>query len=332
MSNAIKSGFLIFGCLLLGWAISSVDLASVVQLLKKMGWGFAVIVFIYAGVTWLDTLSWKNNFHPEETRLFSNWQLWRIRQVGEAYNTITPFATLGGEPMKAQLLKDHHGLSLKSALASQIVSKTTFLAGLILFFIPGIALILLSSKISAEFKLISLTGMVGFSTCIFLFFIVQVSGTMGKFCVWLSHKLSQRNLIHFLAKLGHLNELVSGFYKKYPARVIKASGLAFLGWILGLGELYTILYFLGFQVSFYELWVIEALGQLVKVGSFFIPLRLGAQEGGLILILTALGYPANLGLAVSLVARIKELAWVGLGLALGGKLTITHRPTPAGDD
>jgi len=68
------------------------------------------------------------------------------------------------------------------------------------------------------------------------------------------------------------------------------------------------------------------------VGSFFIPLRLGAQEGGLILILTALGYPANLGLAVSLVARIKELAWVGLGLALGGKLTIPHRPTPAGDD
>ena len=98
--------------------------------------------------------------------------------------------------------------------------------------------------------------------------------------------------------------------------MVKAIVLAFLGWILGLVELYAILYFLGFPVSFSELWVMEALGQLVKIGSFMIPLRLGAQEGGLILIFTALGYPANLGLAVSLVARMNELIWVGLGLAL----------------
>ena len=47
---------------------------------------------------------------------FSLWSLWCIRQIGEAYNTITPLGTLGGEPVKAQLLKERHGLSLKQGM------------------------------------------------------------------------------------------------------------------------------------------------------------------------------------------------------------------------
>mgnify|MGYP002527879203 CR=1 FL=1 len=83
----------------------------------------------------------------------------------------TPFATLGGEPIKAQLLKEHQGISLKQAVSSQILSKTTFLTGLILFFIPGITMIMNSSQVSDEFKTISIVGMGTLSTCIFLFFV-----------------------------------------------------------------------------------------------------------------------------------------------------------------
>ena len=317
MSKFLKLALLIVGCLFLAWSINAVDLASVFELLKKIGSGFLIILLIYTGVTWLDTLSWKYNFRPDETLHFTDWGLWRVRQIGEAYNIITPLGTLGGEPLKAQLLKDYHGLSLKQGLSSLVIAKTTFLAGLILFFIPGIAMILMSPKVSDEFKVISLVGMGIFSTSIFLFFVFQITGTLGEICVWFGEKTNNSKLLSFLKKLEHIDGLFSGFYKRYPARVIKAVLLALLGWMLGLVELYVILYFLGFPVSFYELWIIEALGQLVKVGSFLIPLRLGAQEGGLILIFAALGYPANLGLAVSLIARIKELAWVGLGLALG---------------
>jgi hypothetical protein len=57
--------------------------------------------------------------------------------------------------------------------------------------------------------------------------------------------------------------------------------------------------------------------QLVRAGSFFIPLSLGAQEGGLILIFTSLGMAGPMGLAVSFVRRIRELVWIALGLLLG---------------
>jgi uncharacterized protein (TIRG00374 family) len=184
---------------------------------------------------------------------------------------------------------------------------------------------LTSPKVSDEFKIVSLIGMGIFSTAIFLFFIFQVTGTLGKLCSWFSKKTRRPKLIEAFKQLGHLSELFSSFYKEHPARVVKAIILAFLGWVLGLGEMYATLYFLGFSVSFYELWIIEVLAQLVKIGSFMIPLSLGAQEGGLILIFTALGYPANLGLTVSLVRRLRELFWVGLGLSLGGKISPTRR-------
>jgi hypothetical protein len=59
------------------------------------------------------------------------------------------------------------------------------------------------------------------------------------------------------------------------------------------------------------------MAQLIRNASFFIPLSIGAQEGGLLLIFTALGMPGALGITVSFVRRIKEILWVCLGLALG---------------
>ena len=55
----------------------------------------------------------------------------------------------------------------------------------------------------------------------------------------------------------------------------------------------------------------------MRVGSFFIPLSIGAQEGGLALIFVSMGMTGDVGLAVSFVRRIKELVWVGFGLIMG---------------
>ena len=159
MTNSIKLIFLLVGFLLLGWAISSVDLTIVASLLIELGYGFILILIIYVLVTWLDTVAWKNNFKPEEAKQFSLWNLWCIRQIGEAYNTITPLGTLGGEPVKAQLLKERHGLSLKQGMVSQVIARTTFLLALLLFFVPGIFFTLQSNLISEKMQLACLSGM-----------------------------------------------------------------------------------------------------------------------------------------------------------------------------
>ncbi len=315
MMNGLKLFFLLAGFALLGWALQSVDLAEVMDLLVRLGWGFVLIFMIYGTITLIDTLAWKYCFRPQETRRFNLWQLWRIRQIGDAYNTITPLGTLGGEPVKAQLLKDGHGLTFKQGIASQVAAKTTFLAGLILFFVPGIVLILNSQTIADEFKTVSLVGMGVFSLLIFLFFLFQITGMLGILTRWVAGFSKERDVF---GQLENLDGKMSGFYRQHPKRAWLSVLIAFVGWVIGLSELYLMLYLLGYPPTWQELWMMEALGQFVRMGTFFIPMSIGAQEGGLILIFSALGYPANLGLTVSFAARIKQLVWVALGLVLGG--------------
>lgn len=329
MAKILKTVFILSGALLLVWAVYAVDMARVGGLLLQMGFGFLVILAIYGAVTWIDTIAWKYGFKPDESRSFKLWQLWRIRQIGEAFNTITPFGTIGGEPVKAQLLKERHGLSFKQGLASQVVGRTTFLMALILFLIPGTALVFLSDFVSETFKQISLWGLIIFSTIIALFFLFQVTGGLGKLTVWAARifpKLEKNNILH---QLSVLDSFMTEYYRLYPGRFAKSVAYAFIGWLIGLGELYFTLYFLGHEISFMDLWIIEALAQLVRVGSFFIPLSIGAQEGGLILIFASMGMTGDMGLAVSFIRRIKELIWVGMGLAMGWAMAFKPGKTPA---
>lgn len=327
MYKITKIIFVAFGILLFAWAVRMVDMASVVELLARLGFGFLLVLLIYGIVTAFDAMAWKYNFTPADTARFSLFQLWRVRIIGEAYNTITPFGTLGGEPVKAQLLKDHYGLSRRQGLASQVVARTTLLTALIIFFMPGIFLVMRSEYVSPEFKMVSLTGMLCFSMLIFLFFLFQFTGTLSVLTSFMSRTPFGPKLKPLSEKLESMDKLMSGYYREYPLMAVKSVACAFAGWLVGIGELYVMLHLLGYNPSLSDLWLVEALTQLVRVGSFFIPLSIGAQEGGFVLIFAGLGMPTDLGLTVSFVRRIKELIWVGLGLLLGWSLAF--KPTEA---
>jgi hypothetical protein len=68
-------------------------------------------------------------------------------------------------------------------------------------------------------------------------------------------------------------------------------------------------------VSFEVALMVDAIGLLIERATFLIPAKLVSQEGGKALILGMLGYPPGVGFAVGFLRRIKEMAWVLLGLA-----------------
>ena len=54
---------------------------------------------------------------------------------------------------------------------------------------------------------------------------------------------------------------------------------------------------------------------------FFVPAKIGTQEGGKVLLFAMLGLDPAHGLTVGVVRRIRELTYAGLGLALLAWLT-----------
>lgn len=332
MPRLIKPLLLVLGLGLFIWAVRSVDIAQVGDLLWAMGPGFPLVIVAYTLVAGFDAVSWKYAFNPKEAIKLHSLSLLRIRTIGETYNAITPLGTMGGEPVKAHLLKQHHGLTYKQGIASQVVARTTLMVSLILFMIPGIAFLFLVDDISESFQISSLTGLITFSILIFLFLLFQITGTLSRIAHGFNRlfpaKTPRPSLTHWIELCG----MMSTYYRQHRGYFIKSLAFGFLGWAAGLVELYLTLYFLEIQISFAELWIIEALLQLVRVGSFFIPLSLGAQEGGLILIFASMGMAGPLGLVVSLVRRIRELVWIGGGLLLSWGMAFKPSRIPPPED
>ena len=80
-----------------------------------------------------------------------------------------------------------------------------------------------------------------------------------------------------------------------------------LGWLIGVGEVWFALAWMGHPVSIGDALVIESLIQAVRAGAFMIPSAIGAQEAGLILLCGIFGVPPDEALALSLIKRAADV-------------------------
>lgn len=83
---------------------------------------------------------------------------------------------------------------------------------------------------------------------------------------------------------------------------------------MGAVETFFILRFLRISVPFGRAVGIEVLAVTIEGVLFFVPAKIGVQEGGKVLIFLAAGLSPAKGLAFGLARRIRELAWAAVGL------------------
>jgi hypothetical protein len=56
------------------------------------------------------------------------------------------------------------------------------------------------------------------------------------------------------------------------------------------------MYLLGHPITFTDAWIIEAMAQLVRAGTFFIPSSIGAQEATFTVVCSAITGTPSLGI------------------------------------
>ena len=146
---------------------------------------------------------------------------------------------------------------------------------------------------------------------------------------WLSSKPFARSLERALHYIQDVDEHLRSFYTQDWRRLAAAFGFAALGWSIGIVEIYVAMWFLERPVTIWEAWIIEATTQLVRAGTFFIPASLGAQDGALMLVTSAMTGQPHTGIALAVVRRLRELIWL-LSCALMGWIVMAKRRSPAG--
>ncbi len=314
----LKFLYLLIGLGLLALVLAHTDLGQLWDQTVRVGWGIGVILAIYLAAFVLDSMSWQLALLSLNLDLSNTYRIWKIRMVGEAVNNTTPLATMGGEPVKAVLLKKHFSIGYREGTASLIIAKTTNLLALIVFLVAGFGFMIATEALPSSYNLVAGAGLIAFTAGILLFFLVQrykISSLAG---TWIARTRLGRFLEDLLHHVHDMEDRLIHFYIRHRRRFLLALALALANWVIGALELYVTLWFLGHPVTFSEAWIIEAIAQLVRSGAFFIPGALGVQEGAFMIVIEAMTGRGVLGLAVAMIRRFREIVWIAWGMLLGG--------------
>ena len=322
--RALRIVYLVAGLGLLAAVLIGVDLAAAGGWLGRMGFaGVASVIAVYALIFTCDSASWW--LILAGARLEGGWlgRLWVVRLIGEAFNAIIPAASLGGEPVKALLLKRRYGVGYGEAAASLVMAKTINLIGLIVFSAGGLIVMLGDGAYATEYAEVAGAGLAALAAGVLGFFAVQRWGVASRLAARLAARRPGGRIETALGHLQSIDQRFVDFYHRRPGRFAAALGLVLSSWMLGALELYVILDFLGRPITPAEAWITESVLQLVRAGSFFIPASLGVSEVGFVVLVGALTGQPPLGLAAALMRRARELLWIVAGVALGWRLSFT---------
>jgi hypothetical protein len=93
-------------------------------------------------------------------------------------------------------------------------------------------------------------------------------------------------------------------------------GASLAAWQLGAVETYLILRLLGRPVGFAQAFAIEILAAAIEGLFFFVPAKMGTQEGGRVVIFLSMGLTPAVGFALGFLRRLRELAWAAVGFVI----------------
>lgn len=307
--RAIRLGLFVGGALALVILVSRIGPATVFASISEMGWRVLVVLcFPFSIAAIFDTLGWRFAFRDDRVPFRA---LLGARLAGEAFNMTTPTAQVGGEAVKAWLIRDH--VSLEASLPSVIVAKTTITIAQGVLLVAGILCAIPTLPPGSPLLRVMLWLLGVEIVAIGGFILVQLGGMVrggGR----LLDRLRLGWAAQRLEPLVGVDDALARFYRRQPRRLLLSTACHFLGWMVSAVEAYVILNFLHVPVSLAGALVIEAFGTAVKFATFLVPASLGALEGGHMAATVALGFGAAQGISFSLVRRLREATWVGVGL------------------
>ncbi len=294
----------VLGLLALVYYLGAGSLAAA---LNRITWGQFVLVCVVHGVSVLvDTLGWRYTLvanRPSFHRLLA------AKSAGEAVNVLSALGSVGGEAVKAWLLR--RDLPYEASVPSLILAKTAEVVAQTLLLVVGIWLAWTAGTVGSALltamaylllaQVIGVGGFVG----------VQVAGLVGK-----AGRVLAWAGVSDLGQAHRLDDALRGFYRHEWRAFLLSVGLHFAGWLIGAVEAVLILRSLELPASLLTATVVEALGAGVRFATFFVPASLGTLEGANAAAFTTLGWAAGAGLAFTLVRRARQAVWIALGVAI----------------
>ena len=228
--------------------------------------------------------------------------LW-ARWIGESVNGLLPVLQVGGNVEKARTVA-RHGVPGAPAGASVVVDVTLVVTSQMVFTLLGLAL--LAARLGGGgIWPAAAAGTALMAVALGGFHAFQRRGGFARLARGVE-RMGSHEWSSLVTNATALDAAVAALYA--DRRAIGAAWAWHLAsWVVGVGEGWLALWFLGQPVDLATAALLESLGQAVRAAAFAVPGALGIQEGGFLALGAALGIPPTTALALSLVKRVREL-------------------------
>lgn len=228
----------------------------------------------------------------------------RARWIGESVNGLLPVLQVGGNVVKAQLVAAR-GVDAPTAAASVVVDVMLMVGSQVAFTLLGAALLMVVTG-GGELLGSALVGVAVMGLLVGGFYAAQRRNMFGGLARRIGGLVGARAGGQLTASGSAIDGAVRALYRR-PSAVATGAAWHLVSWIVGAGEVWLALYFLGHPVDLLQAVLLESLGQAVRTAGFLVPGALGVQEGGYLVLGTALGLAPDTAIALSLAKRVREV-------------------------
>jgi uncharacterized protein (TIRG00374 family) len=330
---AISALFFILGLGVFVWLVASFGVGAILESIAAGGWSLLSIVLIWFLIYALNAGAWKLAMGPNGRGIGAA-RLFMITVSGFVINYITPVVALGGEPYRAGALAG--AIGARKAIPSVVLYRMVHLLGHMSLLLAGILLAFLTVPLTAA----ATAGLAAAAAAIALVIFVTLDGTRRGVFDRIATFVGRHRVLGFLSRplaryrgeLGQMDAVLTGVYRNDRASFVSSVALEFLGRVLMGVEVFIVLRALGYSPSLPEALYVYVMYSIVINILFFVPMNVGAREGGILLGMEGMSADPLAGMSVGVILRIREFVWIAIGLLF--ILLTPRRPggDPAGDE
>ena len=268
------------------------------------GWAIiAVVVYHFVVPVFLDAVAWWVLF-PRSDRLPLRKLFW-MRWVGESVSTLVPSAAVGGDIVRARLAAIN-GVPLPISAGSVLVDITLGVFTQAGFTMLGLALLVDATGQKSFVRPTLLGTLLGILAVVGFYFAQRLG--MFRFLGLIVARLANSPEWQSLVQSGEtLDRAIRGLYARRRG-VAMCCAWTIISLVGGSGEIWIALHALGLAATFVNALILQSMALTIRSAAFAVPGGLGVQEGGYLVVGNLLGIPGDAAFALSLIARMRELA------------------------
>lgn len=302
------------GTVLLALLVYHTGLGPIVDHLRAVGPSAPLALLPYVFIAYVDAIGWQRTLPAAVAARVPLSGFFFTRMAGEAINSITPTAAVGGEPVKVVLLR-RWGVPGADAVASLVISKTALTVAQSLFVVLGMAALFL--RIERPWL-----------GAVWLVLLLVATAAFGGGLVWLQRRQPVQTLWRWLHRIAPrarfverlrdraaaVDERLEDFYRAEGDAFRASAAWHLAGWLIGVWEVHLMMRLVGAPIPWLDALIIEALAQPIRATAVIVPGGIGTQEVGGVALCTFLGIGEPEALTLWLLKRARETIFDAVGL------------------